>query len=825
MERALPFPSLPFPSLPFPSLPFPSLPGSARSALCRSLTKAAAAMATMVCASVGVAQSGPAQRVYSDYEFTSTSGASTTLREVAADVKTPGDGFTYVVATINVEDTLNNPKYSNADVDLPNGIASGFVMSSGSRQVIVVQKTSSSESIVAQRYFWGTTNGVAQENGLGYATNARAIAVHPGTDEADTRVVVCGDTYDEVLPQCLNAPLGNPNFSSGHAAGFIAVYDGGLNLLWTHHFYGAADDGDCAITDVAVHAEEGENGLQDVVTYCGISSHGHPGAGTPLSPLYPFVAPTGLYSSPGGSPCMVLASGSQNNGAGQWDGIVGRLRHDRFSVATTPDFHSILGGVEQDGSFGIALIDANRFIVVGSTRKISDAASSVVFPFTQRASLTAICWNTEDAYHVGTMALFDATATRSGQPLDLDEARWIGSPGAGVHTTATDVCVNPTIGTSLNDPITGMAYIVGATDDSALISSLPGWVPGFQSTLGGGIDGFVLSVEASVPTYSSPRVPGDLSISSASFYGGSDNDVLTGVGSWSEFEWRAVVCGFTAPANGNSDVIVGSVDWLGDRIRHAVFGGSSDEWPSGNGLVQAMVTGVAWESGGLGVDGCGGIAVDSRGRVQVVGITSSSNMPFSSVTNRGRGSRTFADAMRVSFDMLPKGISRTDGTGTDYAGAPVAQPSGFDGGTTPSCAFSPFGYQVDQALAPVKRILFDYHGDAPAGGVSNGVLRVWGGFWGPNMPILEAGVMQIGFPAGGPTVPSGTQLEIWPTNSTAVAFVPSAGYALGTLPASSPAGSMQFTLQAFFLLPSSIPCSSPNPSFVTMGTPGILIHY
>jgi len=292
-------------------------------------------------------------------------------REVLADVKSPGDGYVYAVGTAKVEDlTQQVMEFSGAPILRPVHDTAGFFFLGGTKQAVFLQVTDAMTGAIGLPSS-GPNNGIGQIYFYGnlvsgfptsLANNARGISVWPDQDRYKMRIAICGDTYEGSLPS--GSPP-NPNASAIHASGFIAVYDGWLNLLWTHQFYGRDPYGDCAITDVSIRVVND----QDVVTWCGASTHG-----VALNPdLTP--DPTSNLTL---QPVQWFSAGAVNNGAGQWDGIFGRLVHDYTGTGTTTDvFLSVDGGRGQDALFGIAERDPNRFVVVGASAASGPAGPNV----------------------------------------------------------------------------------------------------------------------------------------------------------------------------------------------------------------------------------------------------------------------------------------------------------------------------------------------------------------------------------------------------------------------------------------------------------------
>jgi len=242
-----------------------------------------------------------AQEVYATHDWTLgvvTPEPLEQYRETWADVKTPGDDRQYTVGTIQVR-TTENALFSGEDavpVTEPGGFPPIFNLLQGqSRQVVIVQCTDATplaagpatfQQVFWQRYFYG---GNALGETSDRASNARGIAVWPEETAAATRIAICGETYDERLPGSVATFVAATALAP---TGFISVLDGDGNLLWTHHVFGADPAQSCAITDVSIRVEPDG---REVVTYCGISTHGDPGPGTPLTRL---LAPAGSVPSP-----------------------------------------------------------------------------------------------------------------------------------------------------------------------------------------------------------------------------------------------------------------------------------------------------------------------------------------------------------------------------------------------------------------------------------------------------------------------------------------------------------------------------------------------
>ncbi|HZM28551.1 MAG TPA: hypothetical protein VFB89_14480 [Gemmatimonadales bacterium] len=197
---------------------------------------------------------------FSTHDQTTTSGALLTLAEGWADVKTPGwappgpvpvwrDGRTYAVGTIDVQttDSSNNPMFSGyavRSVDHPATTWPVWTMpgTGNSRQIVIVQCSNPDQSVAWQNFFYGDSGLYPFIQWWYRAINARAISVWPAATEADTRVAICGETYDSVMPRNQFPGLlgwtrtfatigGMGALTFGMPSGFIAVYDGSGVLL------------------------------------------------------------------------------------------------------------------------------------------------------------------------------------------------------------------------------------------------------------------------------------------------------------------------------------------------------------------------------------------------------------------------------------------------------------------------------------------------------------------------------------------------------------------------------------------------------------------
>ncbi len=281
----------------------------------RALTFACVVVAPCVTSGSLAAQSPAPTQWYSTHDWTA-SAQEQVFAEGWVDSKSPGDGRVYSVGTITVSDTrpASSPQFSGTSVDPRFQSDPGFFAGSTPRQVVIVQITKASQTsvgdatnqdVLAQVYFYGSTPGLAAEDLR--STNARGISVWPAEDPDDTRIAICGETYDETIPLSQDPTTGRASASATTPSGFIAVYDGNLALLWTWHFFGSAENGICAVTDVSIRVDDDDDPLEDVVTYCGITTFGNPASNGWLTTV-------GAYPAPATGLCATNASGSTNSG-------------------------------------------------------------------------------------------------------------------------------------------------------------------------------------------------------------------------------------------------------------------------------------------------------------------------------------------------------------------------------------------------------------------------------------------------------------------------------------------------------------------------------
>lgn len=739
--------------------------------------------------------------VYSTHDWQGALGSTVTRPDSWADTATPGNGWTYSVGTTRLDGPTNSTapatqNFSNFEC-FDSGVT-GFAGGSP-RQVVVLQATDPAGALVWQRYFFGSAPN--QPATGGFDNFGRRISVAPASTLLDTRIAICGDTYDWDLPLGLGI---NPISTLGWSAGFIAVYNGNGLLLWSYHFFGEDTAAGTAVTDVSIRFDPVMN--LDVVTYCGTSSNGnymHPsGPGTANSSMTPFRP----FAGPASGVCGVTYAGGATHNSlfvvgqapeitqtGNWDGFVGRLtaNHNTPTVATR-EFHSIVGGGSQDGLFSLTELDDNRFAVVGQVDANNATPGAVfAFPLTRpyfRFSAGPICPSVVGVGGVyGVLLIFNAEPTLNGGPLELEYSTLVGS--AGDTTVARDLLVRD-----------GWIYVVGSTNDTSFDEI---WTSGAT----GPNRGFLVAID---------QAPGLVDwVHTVYTSGGSDSGVV-GIEAWDEYDDHFTLVGWVSDSGVNDDIELTSIfhdhilnedstmSHILVRMRNYVVasGGSGDEKP---GAHSATIYTTAWSTTAalwpLGEPEGGGIAVDERGLVTFVGRTTGvGDYPIfgGGLPPSGGHVPGDPDAIRSVVDMLPAGVCRTDGTGTCVPAFAIG--AGYDGGTTPVCALSLVG-GVAQAGGSLKRMFIDFRGQ-PVGGQSVAIHLDRP----PESAAIFGGLLQIGFPAPTPILSLG--IELWATGGASNSFVyPNiAGSIVEPLWGAGglPGGSGTFTFQFLFLMPSPL---------------------
>lgn len=835
----------------------------------------------------------PFHMEFSTHDATTTAGSPAGLREVWADVKStgalmPGRGWRFAVGTIEVKTTRpqDHPRFSDGpdDVELPPSPVdpAGFNIPTGAaigtKQIVILQArgpaaqtgngSNTDQEIRWQRFFYGESgliNGPIGRPG----TNARGISVWPVLDEhgdidqEETRIVICGESFECLLPnsQYANGLDGRTkffgpgpfaaSFPRGLPSGFLAVYRGTGEHLWTHQFCfqdvpitPGQPEGSCAITDVSIRVEgEGEN-QRDVVTYCGISSFGTLDANLPwraleassLAPLRPFDLSGGVVE------------GEHHNGLGQWDGIVGRVSHVHSNLpvagtGATREFHSMVGGREQDGLWGIAELPDQRFVVVGSTatmRAPNPSSSSQSFPFTPLLPLPVnplFPWPAVE-HCLGTMLVFDASQTRNTSgPTDLilETASPLGWAGLGaleqpVTTVARDVTVGLEAHLFAPAPPLHRFAIVGSTNDATLMNSLQPLVwTAPTNTFAGPTDGFLVTVQ-------DRALAGQPQFWNTTFQGSDEPSGWCGVHAWNEFLDHISVYGWVQGDSSQDLEMVSFVDCSSGssgvtpllELRRGTIPTPGREVPAAMGEWVATAPPapavVDWDPFDLESPAGGGICMDERGRLDLVGSTEPVGTTAPGFPHTGLFSRPWlsgVDAVRSVATMLPMHVGRTDRSGEQVHawGTIPPPPAGFTGSTTPTCALLPFGRQIGSAVPPLRRMLVDWEGDLPyANPVPVHFLRVDRP---PDTWQFAATLVQFGVPTAPTTLVSG--IENWvPSGIVTNVLIPSSGLVrVPLLLPAPPPGGITFSAQVLTASLVSFACTGD----VFAATPAIVFSY
>jgi hypothetical protein len=253
--------------------------------------------------------------------------------------------------------------------------------------------------------------------------------------------------------------------------------------------------------------------------------------------------------------------------------------------------------------------------------------------------------------------------------------------------------------------------------------------------------------------------------------------------------------------------------------------------------------GLAYVIPGLGSPAGGGVAVDERGRVNIVGSTTGSGYP----TNGGAFARFYrngVDAVRTVVSLLPNRVGRTDGTGAQvHHGAAIPLPAPpATGGTSPACALQPLGTQVGvgvpSGVVPLRRMHIDWQGPdpGPTPGGSPAIHAVLIDRPPPDTQIVGTMVM-FGVPVA-PTGVSGPNplgpggVENWvPGGVThSLQLFPSTGPESVRIPFVLPPGTgATFSVQAVMLLAAPLAPANPTncvvPASTFAATPAIVFSY
>lgn len=735
-------------------------------------------------------------------------------QDVWADVATPESGRFFATGTTTVVNTdpvaFPQPLFSNITTAGPQPYVSG------PRQVGVVRGTTSSGQ-VWQNYFYG----ISAPSSAG-STYCRAISVSVGADDLQTRVAICGETFEQNLP---NSPTG-PSPNVFESTGFIAVYDGLGTLLWSYQLWGRDNTASTIVTDISIFRDPTTQ--EDLITFCGSSTHGNynpaPQQAFPLRPLLAFNAPSA-------NGCGSYASGTTHNAtpnstSTQWDGFVGRVGASSTApYSPTKRFHSIVGGAGTDELVALAPMDdtAGRYVVVGLIRTGNTGGGIFECPLTRpyysNANSTPICPSTiggGSTSRMGYAAVIDATPTMQSTlgNLVLESSTLIGNLGA--VTEARDVIYHG-----------GRIIIVGATTDTALLSAIG--TSGWQNSINGSWQGFILT--------STDLATG---FQQGSFFSTGAEAECVGVSAWPDYPDHFVVSGWmqrsTQPPPASKKIELASVfvDTTSQSelvlVRQGVLSGTSvgEETPGAREI--NFTTG--WNQVLVGIPTVatagGGLSVDERGRVTVVGQTNGAlDWPVVGTGSLGPQAShgADADAIRASVDMLPYGVGRTDGTGLLNSTGAWQPAAGFTGGTTSSCG-----------AVTTKRIFVDYLGFAPAPNVAAEILVDRP----PDQAAASGGILQFGFPGvqQSPTAfpqtpcPTGSSvycpdfasppgIESWANGSQPVTFTyipPHQSLRQQLLPFPQASGQV-FSVQFFSLM------GAPCGNFEWTASPALIISY
>lgn len=690
-----------------------------------------------------------------------------------------GDGRTYSVGTAHVgpPPPLSNPsepRFSGRPAEYADPNNWGPY---GTRQAVVVQiATPGDDSGITKQAVYHGYSSIG--GSIGRPSFAHAIAVWPASAPIDVRIAICGSTREEELP---NSPTG-PNPASGGTvavqtpeSGFIAVFDGELQLRWSYHFFEANTNARTVITDLSIRVE---NGIE-YVTYCGASNNGNaPGMlMNTMLPVRPFQAPPTISID-------VYAGGDAHNSNplapyGQWDGIVGRLSAAHAVTNPTPtiDFHSIVGGGADDILLGISQPSLDRFAVVGSTR--SPAASGLAFPLTATTLFGSgeMHFHSSSFWELGTFLEFEAPDMTVASPgtttnpnpdyyLKLKKSYLIGSEGS--RTVARDV-----LWQSAQSGLS-YTYVVGSTNYPGLATDFSAADTG---TFYGGSSGFLVAT-LDLPQFgwiTGRYLNQEFTLQSSGQTIPPAGQLATatgahGIAAWNEYPNHFSVVGWSEHAEGTRILTStcfrepAGAPGLPIRIlrQHefnpAVDPASRDDMPGAYvGVGFHSTVNILPVSSDLGKATSGGIAVNEKGHVATVGHTRlpvqpptpTPHHPVTGPLGEFRGPMPQdpltdqVDGLRVELDMLPLGAYFLDAESSQL---------GVFGGTSPTCALSPFGNTLGPAA--LQRIYLSIDGDpAPNADINIQVDR-------PTDGSAVLGGLFLGFPAVYPSPLPGIELLV-----------------------------------------------------------------
>lgn len=293
---------------------------------------------------------------------------------------------------------------------------------------------------------------------------------------------------------------------------------------------------------------------------------------------------------------------------------------------------------------------------------------------------------------------------------------------------------------------------------------------------------------------------------------------------------ECAVFGTTASSGaGGADFLVSlwvdrsmSVPYM-EPIREDVIGSTSSEFAAPMGPQHATALLPLTYPTNLGSPAGGGVAMDARGRVMIVGAADSAGAPVTYPTVVGDAPRGGPDGVRTVFDMLPERVWRTDGTGTraaSFGTVPDPAGSGYDGGTSPTSCIEGFGVQIGGPTVGLRRMFINYLGSAPAVGVTNAVANIEAVV--PGYTII-AGLMQYGI-LDSPGGIAGSTIELWAQNNPAVLGLDVTSWPLFPTGGGMPSGSHEFVVQVVYLLSSTLPCDA-GASLALAASPGLVFGY
>ncbi|MBL8730562.1 MAG: hypothetical protein JNM25_19245 [Planctomycetes bacterium] len=373
-------------------------------------------------------------------------------------------------------------------------------------------------------------------------------------------------------------------------------------------------------------------------------------------------------------------------------------------------------------------------------------------------------------------SLTDLPAPGGPGPLLLTASTLIGASGPAVQTVARDVLWHG-----------GLYYVVGSTTGQDFTIGIPlDEATGLQSSLA---TGYLVATENPNQEFKYARY--------FPRHHNGEVSCLIGVAAWNEYTDHVSVFGWVEPVMGGpKDLYVASLfqDTIGlppaqhhlQILREQVIQSAGDEFGGpddragvfvNTGLEATLGAGPSYlHPPGLGAPGGGGLSVDPRGLLTIVGSTRETPAGAAGypVASSGRSAATHPaqplgvprpyDGVRSVVDLLPNGAFRSDRTGDPMLGwLPVG-----NGGTSPACALSSFGNLL--GTTPVlQRMFLDYEGAPfPGAPVSLLVDRPPPASW------VVASSWQVGVPSPTPVYLPDHDVEVWVVPGSAQATIPMA---------------------------------------------------